>query len=447
MAKAAGPRALAANTLVQVIDRGQSLSQCLPVAIQQLVDSQEAGLLQELCYGSLRWYLRLQAIAERLLQRPFKQRDRDIHCLILVGLYQLLYMDKPAHAVVNETVAACDQLDKSWARGVVNAVLRNSQRRHSELEKMLAKKDSTATAHPDWLFKALQSDWPDDSPAIVEANNQRPPMTLRVNRQKNSANEYLQLLEEQGLSASDLPGCADAIALSEAVRVENLPGFSTGYVSVQDAAAQFTAHLLDAQAGDRVLDACAAPGGKTCHILERQANVQELIALDIAADRLERIKENLTRLQLQASLVAADAADTESWWDGRLFQRILLDAPCSATGVIRRHPDIRVLRRASDIEPLVQLQQQLLRALWSILAPGGVLLYATCSVLLRENVQQLQTFMNNQTDCTLLPIDLPVGRAMAVGWQILPGEGGMDGFYYALLQKAVVSAEDSSEPC
>ncbi|MEE9342578.1 MAG: 16S rRNA (cytosine(967)-C(5))-methyltransferase RsmB [Gammaproteobacteria bacterium] len=430
------PRALAARLLVHVIDGGQSLSTALPVTFKKLDDLNQRGLVQELCYGSLRWHLRLNALADALLRHPFKSKDRDIHFVILLGLYQLIYLDKPAHAVVNETVKASIALGKPWAKGVVNAVLRNAQRQLDDLAKKIDADVAVATSHPAWLLRQLQSDWPDHWQAITAANNQRPPMTLRVNQRLVSVAAYCQQLRETGLSADRVPGSPDALVLTEAVSVESLPGFERGFVSVQDAAAQLAAHLLDAQPGDRILDACAAPGGKTCHLLERQPQLAELIAIDIEAERLKRVEENLQRLGLEANLVAADAADIQSWWDGNYFDRILLDAPCSATGVIRRHPDIKTLRRASDISALAVTQQHLLEAMWEILAPGGLLLYATCSVLLRENIEQLQTFMSEHSDCSTAPLSIQPGHKMAIGHQLLPGEGGMDGFYYAALIKA-----------
>lgn len=395
----------------------------------------ERAFTQELCYGVLRWLPRLQGLVETLLSRPFKSRDQVVHMLMLVGLYQLLYLDKPAHAVIHETVAAVHPLAKDWATGVVNAVLRNCQRNAGKLQADLDAQPLTRWAHPSWLLDQIRLDWPQDWEAIIEANNQHPPMTLRVNRLRQSVAGYAESLAAAGVKTQPVRGLSDALTLPRAVGVEKLPGFETGSVSVQDAGAQLAAEILAVQAGERVLDACAAPGGKTCHLLETQPEAKEVVALDIDTRRLPQIQQNLDRLQLQATLLAVDAADTASWWDGKLFDRILLDAPCSASGVIRRHPDIKVLRRAEDIEQLAQQQRRLLEALWPLLAPDGMLLYVTCSILKRENSDQMKHFMASHPDCQELQISGEWGHALEAGRQVLPGEQGMDGFYFAALSR------------
>lgn len=411
----------------------------LSIQLPRLSTAAERALTQELCYGVLRWQPRLQGLAETLLSRSFKSRDQSIHMLILAGLYQLLYLDKPAHAVIHETVAAVHPLGKAWATGVVNAVLRNCQR---NAEKFLADLDNqplTRWAHPPWLLAYIRRDWPQDWEAILEANNQHPPMTLRVNRLRQSVADYAESLTAAGVKSQPVHGLPAALMLSRPVGVEKLPGFEAGLVSVQDAGAQLAAEILAVQAGERVLDACAAPGGKTCHLLETQPEVKEVVALDIDTRRLLQIQQNLDRLQLQATLLAVDAADTVSWWDGQVFDRILLDAPCSASGVIRRHPDIKVLRRTEDIEQLAQQQRRLLEALWPLLAPGGMLLYVTCSVLKRENSDQMKHFIAAHADCRELQISADWGHALEVGRQVLPGEQDMDGFYFAALCRSVKS--------
>ncbi len=270
----------------------------------------------------------------------------------------------------------------------------------------------------------------------MEANNQQPPMVLRVNQRRTGRDAWLQRARAEGLEADAVPFTDSGVVLRHPRDVSMLPGFTAGEVSVQDAAAQLAAGLLDLRPGQRVLDACAAPGGKTAHIAEWEPEFAELVAVDIEKERLQRVRENLYRLGLDACLVEGDASDPSSWWDGRPFDRILLDAPCSATGVIRRHPDIKVLRRADDIPELVVKQQQLLESMWSLLNPGGILLYATCSILKRENVRQITDFIENHPDARELPVTGEWGRGMSVGRQILPDEHQMDGFYYARLRKA-----------
>ncbi len=429
------PRALAALMVAAVAGEGRSLSSLIPVRLGVLADSRDRALAQELTYGTLRWYLRLQALAGRLLERPLKGRDRDIQALLLVGLYQLLYMELPAHAAIHATVEAARALGKRWAAGLVNAVLRNGQRHAAALLAELEQDPEIRWAHPTWLLELLQQDWPDHWQAIVAADNERPPMCLRVNLRRCTRDAYQQRLADAGIAAQPVPGLAAALQLARPVAVDALPGFHDGLVSVQDGGAQRAAELLAPQPGERVLDACAAPGGKTAHILELQPQLAELVAVDVEQTRLARVRENLDRLGLSASLVADDAAHTDAWWDGRPFDRILLDAPCSASGVIRRHPDIKLLRRCSDVNQLAEMQQRLLHALWPLLAPGGILLYVTCSVLRRENSGQLELFLGGRRDAVELALPGDWGHALAVGRQILPGEDGMDGFYFACLSK------------
>jgi 16S rRNA (cytosine967-C5)-methyltransferase len=427
-------RTAAALALDEVIRQGRSLTTVLP-AWQGKVNPKDRPLLQELCYGVLRWYPRLDALAAQLLQKPFKAKDSDVHALILLGLYQLLYLRVPDHAAVSATVAATAALKKPWARGLVNAVLRNFQRQREALLVAIEADPVAHFAHPRWLIEKLRAAYPEAWQAILEANNQHPPMALRVNHSKVRRDGYRQRLAELDIEAEPTPYSEDGLILARALDVESLPGFADGEVSVQDAAAQLAAELLNPQPGERILDACAAPGGKTAHVLEHQPTVA-LVALDHDASRLERLHDNLQRLQLAATVITGDAATPDEWWDGRPFDRIMLDAPCSATGVIRRHPDIKLLRHAEDIAQLAGLQGRILRALWPLLKPGGVLLYITCSVLPQENVRQLQGFCREQEDAHELPLAGAWGTAQAIGRQILPGQAGMDGFYYACLKKA-----------
>lgn len=433
MAKGAqNPRAVAVSVLTRVLQDGQSLSTLLPHSFHTLQPERRA-LAQELCYGTLRWMPRLQAFLNVLMDKPLRSKDSDIQSLLLLGLYQLAYMEIPAHAAVSETVAVTALLKKSWARGLVNAVLRRFQREHETLERGLESDPVASTAHPAWLLQIIQKAWPNDWQSIVNANNQRPPMSLRINRSRITLDNYLQNLRKEGLDASPSPHAPDALILEKPVNVEQLPGFDQGHVSVQDSAAQLAAPLLKTQSGMRVLDACAAPGGKTGHILELNKEI-ELYALDVDKKRLQRVNDNLQRLGLSARLISADATST-NWWDGTPFDRILLDAPCSATGVIRRHPDIKLLREPADIPRLVALQAAILENLWSMLPPGGMLVYATCSVLPQENAGQLANFLANHEDAREQPIVADWGCAAEVGRQILPNQDGMDGFFYACIEK------------
>lgn len=421
-------RAVAAQILLQVFDQGKSLSALLPEAANQ-VKAQDLPLLQEICFGVCRTLPRLERIIGLLVQKPLKGKTRIVHCLLLVGLYQLLYLRIPQHAAVDEVVNAGKSLKADSFRSLLNGVLRRFLREQDEILAVVDK--HWQTLHPEWLVNQLKQDYPEQWRDIVEANNQKPPMWLRVNKQHCSSQDYLQLLTEQGIAAEiGTPDCA--IRLQSAVGVKQLPHFEQGWVTVQDSHAQWAALLLDTQNGETVLDACAAPGGKTTHILER-APQAKVMALDIEASRLQRVKDNLQRLNQQAEIVCGDASQPQQWLaDGVQFDRILLDAPCSATGVIRRHPDIKWLRQAQDIAGLSQLQQQILTALWARLKVGGTLVYATCSILKQENQQQIEAFLAQHNNAKLEAI---FGQTQASGQQFLPQADGGDGFYYAKLSK------------
>jgi len=391
----------------------------------------DRAFIQALCFGVCRQYHRLDFILSQLLDKPLK--DADVKSLALVGLYQLNFMRVKPHAAVSETVLAARK--KPWAKSLLNAVLRTYLREQEGLEHKADKSPVAALSHPDWLLRQIEQDWPEQAPAILQQNNQQPPMALRVNLAKISRESYLQLLAEQEITAETVSFCPSSIKLEKPVPVDLLPGFADGFVSVQDTAAQLAAGLLDLQPGQRVLDVCAAPGGKAAHILESQTQLEELVAVDIDESRMQRVSENLQRLTLQAKLVVGDAANPQSWWDGKPFDRILLDAPCSALGVIRRHPDIKLLRRAEDIGQLQALQKAILQAVWPLLAPGGIMVYATCSILKQENEDQVRAFLVEYPDAVELPIDADWGTAGTCGRQILTGESAMDGFYYACLIK------------
>lgn len=393
------------------------------------------GLFRALVLGSCRYFIRLEAIANQLLQKPFKPKDSDLLCLIIVGLYQLEYSRIPDHAAISETVAVCQQLKKNWATNVVNGVLRNFIRQKADLLAKLDTNWDTKFAFPDWLISMLKPYYKGQMESLMSAINEQAPMTLRVNRQKIGRDRYLELLLEQGLSATSHPIAANALVLEHPVNVEQLPHFADGCVSVQDAAAQLAAAILSPAPNSNVLDACAAPGGKTCHLLELYESI-ELTACDIDHERCQRISENLLRLQLRARVDCQDLTDSN--YADEHFDAILLDAPCSATGVIRRHPDIKLLRKASDIDQLVQLQQQILDHLWSKLKPGGRLLYATCSILPQENEQQISQFLERHSNGNLLSLAPEIQQLShcKTGCQLTPGQLSMDGFYYALLEKA-----------
>ncbi len=424
-------RAAAARCLQAVVN-GQSLSRELPKAEKKLKPDQRP-LLRELCYGSLRQFWRLEALAGQCLSKPFKEKDEDILMLLCLGIYQLDYMRIPPHAAINTTVNASKSLRKEWAKGLTNAVLRRFQR---ERETLLA--DLTppeACAHPEWLYEAIHAAWPGEADAILEANNQHPPLCLRNNIRSQSRKDYLLALKTADIEAAACDFAPEGIRLTRAVDVLALPGFTEGSVSVQDESAQLCADILRPGPGMRVLDACAAPGGKSCHLLEYQPELA-LTCIDVDGSRLERVQENLSRLKLKARLLTGDAAKPESWWDAQAFDQILLDAPCSATGVIRRNPDIKIHRRASDIPALADTQLNMLKALWPTLKSGGQLLYATCSILPAENEQVIERFLNQQSDATHQSIDADWGLARPYGRQLFPRNDKHDGFYYALLIKA-----------
>ncbi|NIM70898.1 MAG: 16S rRNA (cytosine(967)-C(5))-methyltransferase RsmB [Xanthomonadales bacterium] len=388
------------------------------------LQERDAAFARHLAYGLLRWLNALEWLSGQLLRRPLRKRDDDIRSLILLGLFELWKDTTAPHAVVHETAGCARLLGKEWAVAVVNGVLRNFLRNQARLDAALAR-EPERHAHPPWLLHQLQADWPNQWQDIVDANNRAAPLWLRVNRRKTSRSAFGRTLDEAELAWSGLAGVPDAIRLGEARPVQALPGFEQGLCSVQDAAAQLAVEYLSPGPGERILDACAAPGGKACHILERQPTVR-LLAIDRRPDRLERVMQNGRRLGLAVETRAADAADTAAWWDGQPFDKILLDAPCSATGVIRRHPEIKWLRTPDQVAAAVAEQERLLAGLWPLLNAGGMLVYATCSVLKCENSAQIHGFLSRHGDAALAGPER----------QVLPGEDDMDGFYYAVLRKS-----------
>lgn len=429
----ASVRAAAAQAVAATLG-GRNLGAAINDAAAGIRIGRDRALLQSLAYGTVRDHRWLQALCGKLL-RDLATTPPEVTALVEVGLHQLRDTRVPPHAAVSATVSACDLIGHAPARALVNAVLRRYLREAQKLEAALPGKPALRFSYPDWLADAVRHDWPATWRAVLEAGQQPGPMTLRANARVIGAASARSALEDAGMPARTIPGAPDALRLDTPRAVQHLPGFADGTLSVQDAAAQLAAPLLDARSGMRVLDACAAPGGKTAHLLERTDGLA-LLALDSDAGRMKRIAENLERLHLTADVYHAHAENTRRWWDGKPFDRILLDAPCSGTGVIRRHPDIKWLRRPADIPKLAAQQRALLEALWPLLAPGGVLLYATCSILDAEGAGIVAAFLARHADAEEWPIDADWGEAARVGRRIAPG-GDWDGFYYARLRRSV----------
>jgi len=432
-------RVRAGRAVAEVAARGASLSRALPDACEGVEDPRDLALLKALVFGTVRAYLRLAPLVRLCLDRPLTRGRAEIESLLCVGLHQLSGMRVAPHAAIAATVDAARALCGDGAAGLVNAVLRRFQRERAAIEAQADGDDEARFMHPRWLLARLREDWPEDWGAIVEGGNAEPPMWLRVNLRRSARDDYARRLREApGLEVSPSPHAAAALRIAPPCDVASLPGFDAGVVSVQDAAAQLAVPLLDVSPGAQVLDACAAPGGKTAQILEQCPDVQ-VTAIDVDAVRLERMREGLQRLGLSAELVCADAGAPASWWNGEAFDRILLDAPCTASGVIRRHPDIKLLRRSDDVAALAREQARLLDALWPLLAPGGRLLYVTCSVLREEGAAQVERMLERNADARSAAITAGWGRACGPGRQVLPGEDAMDGFYYSCLDKLIPS--------
>lgn len=424
-------RFVAVQVLCKVVVDGKSLTTALTDELATFkVPPRDKPLVQELCYGVLRWYFSLEEALAPLLKKSLKAKDSDIYILLLLGLYQLDYLRIPAHAAVSETVAVARLLKKNWAVNFVNGVLRQYQRHRAEQQAPRP----ISHAYPQWLLEQLQQAWPAKWESIIEASNQQAPMSLRVNCQKMSVQDYLTALEKANIVATKQADAPYGIVLENPIDVFQLPGFNEGWVSVQDGASQLIVSVLATKAKARLLDVCAAPGGKTAALLEASP-LWDITAIDNTESRLARVRENLSRLQLTATVKCGDGLEPATWWDGQLFDAILLDAPCSATGVIRRHPDIKLLRKPDDIPALALQQRAFLEALWPLLKPGGLLLYATCSILPAENVGVLTDFLTAHEDASEEIIEATWGHRLTVGRQILVGEAGMDGFYYGKLVK------------
>ncbi len=424
-------RARASEAVFRVAQLGRSLDGG-DDAFLRLADPRDRALAREIAYGAIRWHGRLTAIAAQLLARPADELDPHVLCLLLVGLYQLEYTRIPPHACVATTLAAAELCGKGRAKGLLNAVLRRFLRERAAVLDTLTDLPDVV-AHPRWLLDDLREAWPQDWEAIVAANNHKPPMVLRVNLERLSRDAYLERLHSLGIVATASAIAPAAVLLDKARPVERLPGFAEGLVSVQDAGAQLAAPAMALAPGLRVLDACAAPGGKTAHMLEIEPRLQEMVAVDVDAGRVARVRATLARLGQSATVIVADAAEPAAWWDGRPFERILLDTPCSGSGVIRRHPDIKLLRRREDVSGFARRQAALLDGVWPLLSHGGRLLYVTCSILPAENEIQMQRFLERHGDARELTLDPDLGRAGPIGRVRLPGIDGTDGFYYACL--------------
>jgi 16S rRNA (cytosine967-C5)-methyltransferase len=430
--KSSNPRWIALQVIMRVFDPGRSLDDIFNSDWYQSMsaDKRDLALSRELVYGFCRWYFSLSTLLASRLQKPLRARDRDIEVILVLGLYQLLVMKTGAHAAVDESVKLVVTQKKAWAKGLVNAVLRTAIRDQIGLDA-----DAQALSYPDWMLARIRRDWGEQAEQVLIQGNNRPPMTLRVDTEQTSLDDMLERLRSSGIEASRHPVIHTAIELGTPCDVTQLPGFEQGALSVQDAAAQIAAELINCQPGARVLDACAAPGGKTAHLLQRYPDI-EVDALDSSELRLQRLRQNLERIGKSARILVGDAAHPGSWYDRDGYDSILADLPCSASGVMRRHPDIKLLRRESDIMPLLAQQRKILDALWRLLKPGGKMLYSTCSVFRDENEVQLAKFLERHADCVEDDLtQLNWGEKRPHGRQILTGSDNMDGFYYALLTK------------
>lgn len=422
-------RALVCEGLLSVIEKQQSLNTVLPRLAERVAPA-DRGLLQELLFGCCRWYFYLEPLCLNYLDRPLDKRDKTTRALLVLGAYQILFTRIPDHAAIFETVEAATQLKQLKTKALINAVLRKVAASNPPI--------NTGSSHeasfPEWMSAKLRHNWPDQADEIFEASNQHPPMTLRINKQRSTRENYSNKLSEQDLEHHLCATAPFGITLASPCEIDKLPNFQDGMASVQDEAAQLCSEFLELKPGLRVLDACAAPGGKTCAMLELEPEL-EMLALDQDATRMRRVEDNLQRLQLSAETRVAEAQELDSWWDNRTFSRILLDAPCSATGVIRRHPDIKLLRKQEDLKNLADLQLQLLKALWQTLEADGILLYATCSIFPQENSRVIERFLKQEASAQLEPLNISIGIDTGFGTQLFPHIGGHDGFFYAKLRK------------
>lgn len=433
-------RLIATHIITDVLQHKQSLNEALPRGKTKCKNAQDAALVQAMCFGVLRWYPKLQFVLSQLMQKPIPPKEQIVSYLLCVGLYQLMDMRIPNHAALCETVEATRLLRKPWAASLVNGVLRNYLRQRETIDATLQNHQhplylEACFAHPLWFIQQLKIRWPNHWEAILKANNEHPPLSIRVNTQKISTEDYKILLSQQSIACMPIAHTASGLIIEYSKDIQALPGFEQGYFSVQDGASQMVAPLLQLSRSLRVLDACSAPGGKTTHILELEPSLKELVAVDITSNRTQLIQENLKRLQLNATVLTANAIQPDTWWNGELFDRILIDAPCSATGIIRRHPDIKYLREPDDLKSLPMQQNALLTTLWPLLKRDGILVYTTCSIMPEENTQIIEGFLKSTPDAEIQPLNMSVGIPQSFGIQLLPGQNNCDGFYYAVIKK------------
>lgn len=419
------PRVIIVKTLLNVFRDNHALN-------FDSIKHDEKPFIKQCCFGVCRFFWKLDFIAAELLSKPLKEKDEDIQILLLVGIYQILFLNIADHAAVSETVNAAKKLKKPWATKLINACLRKFIREKETILASMEKDEEAKYSHPQWMIDKIKKSWVSEWENILEANNAQAPMTLRINQSKISRDDY----QQKHFPNITTKQPASSLQLQTAQSVGTLPGFQEGHVSVQDAASQCVAPLLNLKPEMKILDACSAPGGKACHLLEICSDIN-LTALDIDERRLTKVQENLNRLQLKANLITGDASQT-NWWDGKLFDAILLDAPCTASGVIRRHPDSKWLRIEEDVDQLASLQEMILENLWPLLKPGGQLLYTTCSIFPEENSDNIAKFLTQHPDAKEAQISLPFGKKAEHGWQVLPEINAQDGFYYCLLKRGQV---------
>ncbi len=435
-AKKVSDRLQAVWWLTSVIKDGRSVNELLATPTD--VQSANTAFAKHILFGSLRYFHHIKAILDQLLDKPLKRKDVDIFCILISGIYQLKYLSVPDHAAISESVDLAKEIKKKWASGLINAVLRGYQREQKAIDEKLQKAETYQFSHPNWIINQLKIDWPEHYTKILTANNERAPMTIRVNTSVISRAEYQQRLEDQLIDSKEHPIAEDALVLNEPCDVYALPGFTDGKVTLQDAAAQLVVEILDLSPNMNVLDGCSAPGGKTTHILQREPSTK-LTSVEKSTTRLEKIIKALSRFKMDddpfnVNLLNVDFLDYKNWWDGELFDRILIDVPCSASGVIRRNPDIKFHRKKTDIPSLIDIQKKILNAAWQLLKPGGKLVYATCSVFKDENENQIKQFLKGK-DATLVDIQFKDNQTLGFGYQIFPGQLQMDGFYFCALQK------------
>ncbi len=435
-------RATATQIIHQVLSKRSSLDAVIFNTDLSRFSEKDQRFIRELCFGTLRYYYRLEPISKQLLHKPIPEKHLDVFCLLLIGLYQIIYLRTPTYAAISATVEAAKKLKKNWATGLLNKTLRVFCDKQDEILIEVDKDPGAKYAHPQWLTGKIKKAWPDHWQQILTANNHQAPMAIRTNPALTTTQDYLALLTKAGIEAELINSLPFAIQLKSPCAVNQLPSFDKGYCYIQDAAGQYVAPLLQLAPHMRVLDACAAPGSKTTDIASTEPQLEKLVAIDVDKNRVQKIKENIDRLQLsehKIQLISANAVEIDSWWDKKPFDRIIIDAPCSATGVIRRHPDIKLLRLPEDIENQAKLQFDLLNNLWALLKPDGLLLYTTCSILREENEKNIDAFLNKHLDAKVCPISVPNAIPLKHGVQLLPTANGPDGFYYALLSKVVVA--------